>query len=93
MSDKVKWGGSRIRGDPWPTLMVDRYVAARVDVDGTTHLGRVTPNGVIVQVCETVPKPILLPVAYGDVDCEECRDIMRRKNLFVNTTVRFEQLR
>lgn len=93
MSDKLQLARPRAGFAPRPAPIVDHYVAARVDVNGDTHIGRVTPNGVIVQVCETATNPVLLPVAYGDVDCEECRYIMRQDNIFINTAVRFEALR
>lgn len=94
MSDKVKWGGSRIRGAPWPEPMVEHYVAARVDVNGSTHLGRMVDGDVCVQVCNTARNPILLPVpGKPPVECEECLNIMRRKNIAVNTAVRFEAMR
>lgn len=96
MSDKVRWPESGIRSVSRLAPFVDRYVAARVEVNGVTHIGRLTPSGVCVQVCETAPNPVLLPVAevaVVAVECPECRHIMRRDNLFINTAVRFEALR
>lgn len=94
MSDKVRWPGSGTMGIAPRPALIDRYVAARADVNGDTHIGRVTPNGVIVQVCETAPNPVLLPAPEGAaVECPECLYIMRHDNVFVNTAVRFEQLR
>lgn len=95
MSDKVKWAGS---GSVASRLapFADRYVAARVEVNGLTHLGRLMPDGTCVQVCEGAPNPILLPVAevaVVAVECPECLRIMRDDNLFINTAVRFEALR
>lgn len=87
MSDKVRWAGSRA-GVPRPES-IERYVVAKVDVNGSTHLGLMV-EGVCFQVCNYAQNPILLPVADGEVECIQCKHIMRRDNIVINMSVKFE---
>lgn len=63
----------------------ERYCAAMVKVDGPIHLGRVVDD-VVFSVCSAAHHSILLPVAYGEVECLHCLLIMRRKHIEVNVT-------
>lgn len=89
MSDKVRWAGSRAGCIPRPAL-IDRYVLAKVEVNGSTHIGLMV-EGVCFQVCNYAQNPILLPVADGEVECLQCKHIMRRKNIAVNMKVGFTE--
>lgn len=88
MSDKVRWAVPGT-GAPRPVL-IDRYVVAKVHVNGSTHIGLMV-EGVCFQICNNTRNPILLPVPDRDVECLECKHIMRRKNIAVNMTVGFTE--
>lgn len=85
MSDKVQWAGSgeASRSEP----LIEHYVTAKVDVNGSVHLGQVI-EGVCFAICNYAQNPILLPVADGEVECVQCLRIMRHNHLSINMTVR-----
>lgn len=93
MSDKVRdWVGSG-RGASRPELIDDditRYVVAKVHVKGSTHIGQMI-NGICFQLCNTARNAVLMPVAKEPVECEQCLLLMKRMNISVNMSVRFEQ--
>lgn len=89
MSDKVRWARSGLgdsRLEP-----IERYVLAKVDVYGSTHVGRII-NGVCMSVCNYAQNDILLPVAVGDVECPHCKVIMKRNHISINVSVKFEPI-
>lgn len=63
----------------------ERYCAAMVMVDGPVHLGRVVDD-VVFSVCSAARHEILLPVAYGEVECLHCVLIMKRRGIKPNVT-------
>lgn len=76
------------RGAARPAPIVDRYVLAKVEVNGSVHLGQMI-EGVCFAICNYAQNPILLPVAEGEVECLQCLRLMRHKNLAVNMSVQF----
>lgn len=90
MSDKVKWAGSGAGYADRSEPLIERYVLAKVHVNGSTHLGQVIEGGICFKVCNNAHNTILLPVADGKVECEECLHIMKRKGFTINTAVRFD---
>lgn len=85
MSDKVRWAGSGATSRSEP--LVEHYVMAKVDVNGSVHLGQVI-EGVCFAICNYAQNPILLPVADGEVECLQCLRIMKHNRLSINMTVR-----
>lgn len=86
MSDKVRWAGPRTGA---PRLEpIERYVLAKVDVYGSTHVGRII-DGVCMSICNYAQNDILLPVADGKVECPHCKCLMKRDHIEINMSVQF----
>jgi hypothetical protein len=62
-----------------------------VKVDGPVHLGRIVDD-VVFSVCSAARHEILLPVAYGEVECLHCVLIMKREGIEVNTTFEIKRV-
>lgn len=89
MSDKLRRGGLGTLDHPRPAL-IDRYVTAKGKVSGKTHVGLMV-DGFCFQLCNyTGRHTVLKPVANREVECRQCNYIMRRDNISINTSVKFE---
>ena len=63
----------------------NQYCMAKMHFDGRTHLGRIFDD-VCFAVCASAHRQLLLPIMYGEIDCENCLRIMVRQNIRVNMT-------